>query len=60
MTSSISSGQIAKLTWDLSTLDRLVALSREPLPSSTPDGFTNPIKAEIDRAILKNFGAEIE
>src|ERR1700710_1328158 len=55
-------GQIAKLMANPATRDKLTALSLEPLPPSTPDGFAAYIKAEIERwaVIVKNSGAELE
>jgi tripartite-type tricarboxylate transporter receptor subunit TctC len=54
--------QIAKMLADPATRDKLTALSLEPLPPSTPDGFAAYIKTEIDRwaVIVKNSGAELE
>ena len=55
-------GQIGKLIADPATRDKLMAMSLEPLPPSTPDSFAAYIKAEIDRwaVIVNNSGAEIE
>jgi tripartite-type tricarboxylate transporter receptor subunit TctC len=54
--------QIAKLMADPATRDKLTAMSLEPLPPSTPDGFAAYIKTEIERwaVIVKNSGAELE
>jgi tripartite-type tricarboxylate transporter receptor subunit TctC len=54
--------QIAKLVANPATRDKLTALSLEPLPPSTPDGFAAYIKTEIERwaVIVKNSGAELE
>jgi tripartite-type tricarboxylate transporter receptor subunit TctC len=54
--------QIAKLMADPATRDKLAAMSLEPLPASTPDGFAAYIKTEIERwaDIVKNSGAEPE
>src|SRR4051794_4284778 len=58
----VLAAQIAKLTANPATRDKLTALSLEPLPPSTPDGFAAYIKAEIARwaVIVKNSGAELE
>jgi tripartite-type tricarboxylate transporter receptor subunit TctC len=55
-------GQINALVADPATRERLTALSLEPLPPSTPDGFAAYVKAEVDRwaVIVKNSGAEAE
>jgi tripartite-type tricarboxylate transporter receptor subunit TctC len=55
-------GQIRKLMADAATREKLIALSLEPLPPSTPDGFAAYIKSEVDRwaVIVKNSGAEAE
>src|SRR5258707_2180815 len=54
--------QIAKLMANPATRDKLTAMSLEPLPPSTPDGFGAYIKTEIERwaLIVKNSGAEFE
>lgn len=54
--------QIAKMLADPATRDKLTAISLEPLPPSTPDGFAAYIKTEIERwaVIVKNSGAELE
>ena len=54
--------QIAKLTADPATRDKLTTISLEPLPPSTPDSFAAYIKTEIERwaVIVKNSGAELE
>jgi tripartite-type tricarboxylate transporter receptor subunit TctC len=54
--------QIAKLMADPATRAKLTAMSLEPLPPSTPDGFAAYIKTEIERwaVIVKNSGAELE
>jgi tripartite-type tricarboxylate transporter receptor subunit TctC len=55
-------GQIAKMLADPATRDKLSAISLEPMPPSTPDGFAAYIKTEIERwaVIVKNSGAELE
>jgi tripartite-type tricarboxylate transporter receptor subunit TctC len=54
--------QIRKLMADAATRDKLIALSLEPLPPSTPDTFAAYIKSEVDRwaVIVKNSGAEAD
>jgi tripartite-type tricarboxylate transporter receptor subunit TctC len=54
--------QIGKLMADSATREKLIALSLEPLPPSTPDGFAAYIRGEVDRwaVIVKNSGAEAE
>ena len=54
--------QIGKLMADPATREKLITLSLEPLPPSTPDGFAAYIKSEVDRwaMIVKNSGAEAE
>jgi tripartite-type tricarboxylate transporter receptor subunit TctC len=54
--------QINRLIADPATRERLIAISLEPLPPSTPDSFAAYIKAEVDRwaVIVKNSGAEAE
>src|ERR1700704_221576 len=54
--------QIGKLMADPATREKLIALSLEPLPPSTPDGFAAYIKSEVDRwaVVVKNSGAEAE
>jgi tripartite-type tricarboxylate transporter receptor subunit TctC len=54
--------QIAKLMADPATRHKLTAMSLEPLPPSTPDGFAAYIKSEIERwaVIVQNSGAEFE
>jgi len=58
----VLAAQIARLMADPATRDKLKALSLEPLPPSTPDGFAAYIKTEIERwaVIVKNSGAELE
>jgi tripartite-type tricarboxylate transporter receptor subunit TctC len=47
---------------DAATRHRLIALSLEPLPPSTPDSFAAYIRTEVDRwaPIVKASGAEAE
>ena len=54
--------QINRLIADPATRERLIAISLEPLPPSTPDSFAAYIKSEVDRwaVIVKNSGAEAE
>ena len=54
--------QINKLIANPATRERLIAISLEPLPPSTPDSFAAYIKSEVDRwaVIVKNSGAEAE
>jgi tripartite-type tricarboxylate transporter receptor subunit TctC len=54
--------QVAKLTADPATRDKLTAIALEPLSGSTPDSFAAYIKSEVDRwaVIVKNSGAELE
>ncbi len=54
--------QIGKLMADPATREKLIMLSLEPLPPSTPDGFAAYIKSEVDRwaVVVKNSGAEAE
>jgi tripartite-type tricarboxylate transporter receptor subunit TctC len=54
--------QIGKLMADPATREKLVTLSLEPLPPSTPDGFATYIKSEVDRwaVVVRNSGAEAE
>ena len=54
--------QIAKLTADPATRDKLTAISLEPLSGSTPASFANFVKAEVDRwaGIVKSSGAELD
>lgn len=54
--------QIGSLMADPVTRSKLTAMSLEPLPPSTPDGFAAYIKTEIERwaVIVKNSGAELE
>jgi tripartite-type tricarboxylate transporter receptor subunit TctC len=55
-------GQINALMADAATRHRLIALSLEPLPPSTPDSFAAYIRTEVDRwaPIVKASGAEAE
>jgi tripartite-type tricarboxylate transporter receptor subunit TctC len=55
-------GQINTLMADAATRQRLIALSLEPLPPSTPDSFAAYIRTEVDRwaPIVKASGAEAE
>jgi tripartite-type tricarboxylate transporter receptor subunit TctC len=55
-------GQIARLVADPATRDRLTTMALEPLDGSTPDGFAQYVRTEIDRwaTIVKNSGAELE
>jgi tripartite-type tricarboxylate transporter receptor subunit TctC len=54
--------QIAKLTADPATREKLTAIALEPLASSTPDSFAAFIRTEVDRwaDIVKHSGAEPE
>jgi tripartite-type tricarboxylate transporter receptor subunit TctC len=54
--------QIAKLTADPATREKLTTIALEPLAGSTPDSFAAFVKTEVDRwaAIVKNSGAEPE
>jgi tripartite-type tricarboxylate transporter receptor subunit TctC len=54
--------QLAKLMADPPTRERLIKLSLEPLPPSTPDSFAAYIGTEVERwaVIVKNSGAELE
>lgn len=58
----VLAAQIGKLTADPSAREKLIALSLDPLPPSTPDSFADYIKSEVDRwaVIVKNSGAEAE
>ena len=55
-------GQINALMADAATRQRLIVLSLEPLPPSTPDSFAAYIRTEVDRwaPIVKASGAEAE
>src|SRR6266496_4147458 len=50
--------QISRLIADPATRERLIAISLEPLPPSTPDSFAAYIKSEVDRwaVIVKTSG----
>jgi tripartite-type tricarboxylate transporter receptor subunit TctC len=54
--------QINKLVADPATREKLISLSLEPLPPSTPDSFAAYVKSEVDRwaPIVKASGAEAE
>ena len=54
--------QIGTLMADPATREKLIAISLEPLPASTPDSFAAYIQTEVDRwaGIVKNSGAELE
>ena len=54
--------QITKLLADPATRDKLTAMSIEPLPGSTPDGFAAYVKTEVDRwaVIVRDSGATLE
>ena len=54
--------QIGTLMADPATREKLIAISLEPLPASTPGSFAAYIQTEVDRwaGIVKNSGAELE
>jgi tripartite-type tricarboxylate transporter receptor subunit TctC len=54
--------QIGTLMADPATRQKLIAISLEPLPASTPGSFAAYIQTEVDRwaGIVKNSGAELE
>ena len=58
----VLAAQLATLTADPATREKLKALSLELLPSSTPDSFAAYIGTEVERwaAIVRNSGAEPE
>ena len=58
----VLAAQMARLMADAPTRERLIKLSLEPLPPSTPDSFAAYITSEVERwaTIVKNSGAEPE
>jgi len=55
-------GQIGRLVAHPATRERLTTMALEPLTGSTPDGFAQYIRTEIDRwaTIVENSGAALE